>query len=415
MLTFAALAFANGLTTHVTISMDALELLPDGDLRDFMTRPELEDAIRNGTQFPDGGYAVDDGYGEIAHWEPFQQHVRDWILTEYDTPWDDDVSRLVAFNFGESSHGMADQVHDALYMERAKVYDIDSDWESVSMDQAADVALSAGRGGQPTPGRYLPTDVLVPRFSEIGHEVTADTLESGQLATNVAVLWVAGAGQNPAAVEEWHDQFPWASEHILDREVPGNPWDEAIVVSRYWQVLWAEMNPESAAAAAIAAEFEPVMYTFPRDGALGHVKDSTKVEARVTVVFSRGLVSGLLSPQFFVVEDREGNTVEVGTWLFYGDGSHVVHLVPARDWLPEMEYTVTVRPGVAFIDGTTSTASFTFGFSTREPVDAVPAGSGEANPECGCVSTGTGLSGVASVVWLAMIGAAVRFRNRRTG
>lgn len=403
MLLLVSAALANGLTSHVTICMDALTMLPEGELRDFMTDPEMEDAIRNGTQFPDGGYAVGDDYGEIAHWEPFQQHFREWFVGEYSEPWDEDAAKLVAFNYGESCHGMGDQIFDSLFMERSKVYDVESDWASLSMDQATDVALSAGRGGQPTPGEYLPTDVLIPRFEELGHPVTADVLESGQLATNVAVLWVAGAGQNPDAVKEYHDNFPWASEHILDHAIAGNPWDESIVVARYWQILWARMHPGDAEAKAAAAEFEPVMYTFPQDGGLGHVADSTKVESRVTIAFSRAIVSALMSPQFFTVEDRNGNDVQVDTWLFYGEGSHVVHLIPARNWVADMDYTVTVQPGVAFIDGTTTTEPYSFSFSTRKPVDEVPAEAPEANADCGCHSQARGGVGVASLLALAML------------
>ena len=72
LLALHAPALANGQTSHLWITDAALERLPEGELKELLTREDLRPWLRNGTMFPDGGYAVDDGYGEIAHWEPFQ-------------------------------------------------------------------------------------------------------------------------------------------------------------------------------------------------------------------------------------------------------------------------------------------------------------------------------------------------------
>jgi len=76
-------ARANGQTSHLWISDTALDQLPDGELRDFLTRDDLQLMLRNGSMFPDGGYAVGDGYGEIAHWEPFQTAYLVWIRDSF--------------------------------------------------------------------------------------------------------------------------------------------------------------------------------------------------------------------------------------------------------------------------------------------------------------------------------------------
>ena len=116
-------ALANGQTTHMWISHEALEVLPEGDLKSFLEKPEHVAALENGTMFPDGGYAVGHPYGETAHWEPFQGLYRDWILDNFDGPLDPQAGEYVAFYLGMASHGMADQVFDALYMERSKQKD----------------------------------------------------------------------------------------------------------------------------------------------------------------------------------------------------------------------------------------------------------------------------------------------------
>ena len=135
-------ASANGQTTHCWITGQAIGLLPSGDLARLMSDPDMELYWRNGSMFPDGGYANGDGYAELAHWEPFQMAYLGWIAETYEPPYEGDAARHVAFLMGLASHGMADQTFDAMYMSRAWHYDAESDWSN-SMDEATD-PLSRG-------------------------------------------------------------------------------------------------------------------------------------------------------------------------------------------------------------------------------------------------------------------------------
>ena len=373
-------AFANGLTTHVTISQDALPSLPEGDLAELLRDPELWFYLQNGTQFPDGGYAMGEAYSETAHWEPFQDLYFDWIKATYAGNYSSIEARQhIAYLFGLSSHGMGDQVFDSLYMQRAYVYDAASDWDNTSMDQATDVAIGAATGGQQTLEPYVPTDVFVPLMAEAGVTVDAETLEDGQFLTAVAITFGREAGSRPDQQELYRAQFPWAYDHMMDEGVDGAPYWESMVVARYWQVRWALLHDETSA-------FEPVMFTFPQDGDYAHPTDATSPESRVTVFFSRGLVADLLQPDFFEVNDAAGNEIALNEpWVFYGVSSHAVHLSPVEDWPADTDFTVTIHAGVPFIDGTTSLVESTFSFSTKpEPA----AGNPEA-PECGCASAGS--------------------------
>ena len=69
--------------------------------------------LRNGTMFPDGGYAVGD-LQELAHWEQFQDAYRVYIEDTYDTPFTDEGAMHVAFLM-VSPPCMADQVFDSFY------------------------------------------------------------------------------------------------------------------------------------------------------------------------------------------------------------------------------------------------------------------------------------------------------------
>ena len=116
-------ALANGQTTHIWITLHALEHLPEGELKELLTAEANRDALVSGSMFPDGGYAVNDGYGETAHWEPFQLTLLDWIRANQAAPYTDEGERYVAFLLGLSSHGMADQTFDAMYVPKAQQED----------------------------------------------------------------------------------------------------------------------------------------------------------------------------------------------------------------------------------------------------------------------------------------------------
>ena len=101
-------AWANGQTTHVWIAEEALRSLEAGELKSLLSSPELRDPLLNGAMFPDGGYAVSDHYGELAHWEPFQQAYLQWIRDTFPPPWDEgDAAPHVAFLMGLAAHGLA--------------------------------------------------------------------------------------------------------------------------------------------------------------------------------------------------------------------------------------------------------------------------------------------------------------------
>jgi MYXO-CTERM domain-containing protein len=189
------------------------------------------------------------------------------------------------------------------------------------------------------------------------------------------------------------ERFPWAYEHILDDAVPGSPPWEGRVVAEYWQVRWARLNGES-------TESEPIIYTFPQDGAWAHETDASMVESRLTLVYSRGLVDTLVIPDFFLVTDTAGNEYSVTPRVFYGYGSHVVHLSSETGWPANTDFTVTALAGVPFIDGSYSAEEYSFSFSTREPSSAEEAGPPALS--CGCSTSTTPSTGALMVALLAM-------------
>ncbi|HCP47117.1 MAG TPA: hypothetical protein DIU15_13820, partial [Deltaproteobacteria bacterium] len=277
-------AHANGQTTHLWITEDALERLPDGDLATLLRQPDLRDPLLNGTMFPDGGYAVGDDYGEIAHWEPFQQAYLRWIRSNFEPPFDGGESAAhVAFLMGLASHGMADEVFDSLFMERSRCYD--EGWQSgtTHLDTASDVLFAAAVGGVPTPEAWLPTGVLLPLFhDDLDYPVALETMEEGHERLFVALAFTEWARTDQERLDSFALEYAWSSAHLLDESVPGSPPREAAVVAGYWQDLWERLNDPS-------IWTEPILEFVPGDGALGHPLTANAVESRLHLTFSRGV------------------------------------------------------------------------------------------------------------------------------
>lgn len=323
-------AHANGNHTHIGISLMAIELLPAGPLRTLLEDPSLRPMLLNGTIFPDGGYAVKHDYGETAHWEPFQRALATRIRTACPDPLASQACReKAAFLFGMASHGMADQVFDALFMSAAKVHDKEnwSDGLTDSFDSSTDVLWVAAHGGLEPPARWLPMDDLLPTFAALGVQVDAGTIEDGQAVLLTAVLGFGNvSGKNPKKVEEAKARYPWGAAHLDDPLVPGSPPSEARVVASYWQQLWAEWKDGKPATVEVLA-------TMPGGGGAGIAAQASDPGSGVAVVFSRGLDAKSLDSAKLTATAQGSTTPHTCTVnLFYGQSSHVVRLLPKQDW-----------------------------------------------------------------------------------
>ena len=419
LLALHAPALANGQTSHLWITDAALERLPEGELKDLLTREDLRPWLRNGTMFPDGGYAVDDGYGEIAHWEPFQSLYLDWIVEDFSPPWSDEAAQHIAFLMGLASHGMADQVYDALYLEEGYIEDADSEWSRYSADEAADVVFSSLTGPQEVPEDVVPYALMVELFDVYGHEVSVETLEDGQSLLRVAVNLVGQFGQTESAVQLYTARFPWVTSHQQDPLEWGKPADEADVIAIYWQVLWERLHGEDWMS-------EPVIATFPASPDDGLPLSAGDYDARPAVVFARGNADDDVRAGLVSVSDAEGADFSVEPDLYYRNSSHVLLFVPEMDWVEDQIYTVTVQPGVEFLDGRALEEPWSFTLRAGQPVPEPDGDTGApgaadtaASPDgargCGCVTAvqpSPGGPAIQALLALGAFGLVVRRRSR---
>jgi len=394
-------AHANGQTTHVWITRHAIEHLDDGPLKELVQDPGNEAALVHGAMFPDGGYPLGHPYAEDAHWEGFQGDYQAWIEANHAPPFSDEGARHVAFLLGLGSHGMADQTFDAFYFNWSSIKDAEHGWAAgESFDEASDFIMASIHGGQELPERWVPEQTLVDLYTARGIEVDAETLGDGQALLETAVALVGFGSQNPDLVDEYAAMFPWGGAHLDDPDLPGTPACEGVWIAAYWQEVYARLTDTERP--------RPLLGTWPEDGAFGHERDHTQPEARVSLIFPVGLESGSPNPTNFHVEDADGGALPFEVWVYYGAGSHVVHLVPTEDWPEDADITVGARAGLPYQNGESLDQDVSFGFSTRPrpeaPGPAVdtgggtkPAGCATASVPLGRVGMGLGLLGLFSL------------------
>jgi len=338
-------ARANGNVSHLWVTLWARDELPQGELKDLLTRDDLDLMLRNGANFPDGGYAVNDGYGEIAHWEPFQTAYLDWIVDSYEPPWTDEAAQHIAFLMGMASHGMSDQVYDSMYVTRAGVHDEGAPGSSIGLDGSTDVALAAEVGGLQAPELWVPDELMAQLMVEqMGHEVSAGTIRDGQALVAFSLYWVSEAAADPDVVAEHLEAYPWACTHQMDEAVPGSPPTTAPVVAAYWERLWQRLHGEDPLAAPLLAQFPP-------EGSMDHPTDPDDVESMVSFVVARGLYADTVDADTVAVEDEAGEVRPVDAHVYYGQSSHVVNLRPTQGWAELGAHVVTVGPGLQTWDG----------------------------------------------------------------
>ena len=170
---------------------------------------------------------------------------------------------------------------------------------------------------------------------------------------------------------------------------------EARVVARYWQALWKELLGEP-------VELE-VIGQFPDDRTTGHTATAADVEARLSVVFNRGLYSDALTSEVLGVESG-GESIEVDMDLFYRDHSHVVNIAPTGGWMPDATHTLRITPDLRATDDRQLADDFTMTFST-----AVESAQGDEARACGCASGGTNRAVLGW--WIGLFG--LLWRRRR--
>jgi hypothetical protein len=353
-------ALANGSQCHVWIAQRALAQTQGID---WAQQAGLRDVIANAAIFPDGGYAIQHGYGEIAHWEPFltryianlrgntNQRGNKAGLTGVD------LDRAKAFVLGLGAHGMADQVFDASFMKKARVKDAKG-WASGlfnSLDSMSDVMLVAQDGPVAPIAPWWPKNEIMAVYAELGVEVSATQIDDGQGAmANVVLQYGAEVAKSAKSVKAADDRYPWSSAHLLDATEPGSLPCEAFFVARYMEALGARL--------ANADTPLTMLGSIPRAGSDRHPTDHTRVDSQIVLVFSHGIDRDKVAKHAVTLSDIAANpiAVELHWWSSHGN---LLRVVPTKSLQPLTQYTVAIKE-LTSIDGAKLTAPLTFTFRT---------------------------------------------------
>jgi hypothetical protein len=362
---------ANGCNTHAWISLHAIDHLPDGRLKHMLSRPELRATLINGSVFPDGGYVIKDDYGEMAHWEPFVQAYIEWMRDDVRGPFDHGTAAEYAtFLLGLASHGMADQVFDASFVENARIEDAAgwSDELLTSHDTATDVMLVAATGvdflDNPP---WVPADELTAIYRDrLGYAIHPADLEGAQdLMYRIVLNYGVSTAKNPEKLAELEAQYPWTAQHLMAETEVGAPPCEGAVVAAYWLAIWDRLHD-------VSGEQNFLIATYPRDGSKGYATDHTSPYAQLLVVFGSGIQRTQLADRFEVA-DSMGKSYELTADTQWGTAvGNVVKIRALEDWAPSETFTVTVKPGLDFVDGFRMEAPFQFTFSTAAGDPGLP-------------------------------------------
>ncbi len=390
-------AWANGNYSHVWAATDALNYLEEGELRDLLSRPNLLLMLQNGAMFPDSGYAVNDAYGEITHWEPFQTVYLEWIRDTFHPPWTDEAAQHIAFLMGMAAHGMSDQLYDGTFLERAEFLDGYGDVPYMGgIDGVTDTCFAAAMGHMEPPEQWVPAEVLAPLYVvSDGHTLDPATIELGQSLVVVAVMFANDRSQDSDNMAELNELYPWACGNQDNPLVPGSPVTHGPAIANYWQVLWQRLRGSTSFDQPLLGRYFSSVEPWEQ------VRDSDSPESWVAFAMPRGLNPSTVNTSTVKVTDPAMLEHPVHVKVYYGWYSHLVNIMPQEDWADDTEYSVSITPPITSWNEIPLETTHTFRFATsaRPPIQEDPAEedtrgdsgtdaekTGSASPSCSLVA-----------------------------
>jgi len=409
----SAPAQAHGVWSHIHVTGWAAEALPPGELRDFLSEPEVFNALLFGAAFTDSGYWPQQGdlanasrtYSEHTHWEPFIQKFITWILTEDPPPWDDIMSRQrVGFMMGCAAHGLQDEIFDSLFLHQIDHHDHMSQDEA---DPGTDGFLSHGDYLSFFPEPWLPMETLLELYAELDPPITESVIND---AVNLMIFLYVNEDTGPDSAEALYGSFgpslPWTGAYFMDPAVPGSLASEVTPTAGYLQAIWDRLHGAYHGDATI-------VHTFPEPmGEILGVNPDTP-DPWVTLIYGIGVHRDSLTVQWQITDDISIPFTTAAT-QWHAEFGRLHRLMPTESLTPATWFEVEVLPGLTRIDGQASETSHVFTFhSPCDPKDdtncTTPPPPGQAPASQGC-TTATAASG--HLVWALLFFLLYGWRSR---
>jgi hypothetical protein len=277
-------------------------------------------------------------------------------------PWEDAVSRKrVGFLLGCAAHGLQDELFDSLFLPQTHYHEQGA---QDSVDPATDGFLAQAGHLSVIPEEYLPMDVLLSLYAELDVDITEAVIrESVSVLTSFYVNDSLGPIVAEALGEEYEGQLPWTQAHFLDPEVPGSLRSEILPTMLYLQAIWARLHGAS-------LPEDTVVFWFPNGPRRLRSHDPASPDSWVTVVYGQGVHRESATASW---RDVMGTPVSFNTeGTRWGATFGRLHrFMPTEALTPGGQYALTLEPGLARIDGGSTTSPFRLDFQVActEPGD----------------------------------------------
>jgi len=359
-------AMAHGDWGHVHVTGWAIENLPNGELRELFSDPEVASAALYGAAFPDAGYWPNESatreFAEYSHWEPFVQGFVEYLRANHPPPFETAESRkLVGFLLGCAAHGLQDEIFDSTFLFQVDERD---DFGQDEADAGTDFFLYDDGHARFEVAEFVPYDALLELYADLPIEVSEETIRHGVETQNTTYLNRENyALFSDLFVDDSRARIPWTSRHYLDADVPGSLVAEIAPTMRYMEAIWERLH----------GRFDPsnlVVHAFPESPRRLRRHRADTVDGWVTLILGRAIAIGSAAG---VLVDADGTTVGATfTGTRWGHPyPRLVRFMPERDLEPGAIYTARLLPGAALIGGgqTTTASDFSFQVSCTDPAD----------------------------------------------
>ncbi|MGM0558707.1 MAG: MYXO-CTERM sorting domain-containing protein [Myxococcota bacterium] len=358
----ASTATAHGIYGHMHVTGWAVENMPDNELKEFLSEPEVFEALLYGAAFTDSGYWIRSGsyedraraYAEYNHWPPFVYNAIEWLRTNDPPPLDSLESRKrVAFVMGIAAHGLQDEVFDSLFLYQVQEHDNAGQDEA---DRGTDGFMFLDDHVRMRPTEFLPLDMLLELYGDIDEDVDEETIGEATHAMSAYLDEDLGPAIGRSLGEDAEDTIPWSRQHYLDPNIPGSLRAEIIPTMHHLEAVWERIHGRWSAD-------DLVIHTYPATPRRLLSHDHSSPDSWVTFIFGKGVEYGGATGSLIDADGADAPYNRDDTrWGGPGSWTRLATLKPTLDLIPGGYYTAGLSGDVQTIGGESVTLDHQFEF-----------------------------------------------------
>jgi hypothetical protein len=323
-----AAAAAHGIWGHVHVTGWAIENLPEGELKELLSDPEVMNAALFGAAYTDSGYwprgsvaSQTRAYTEHTHWEPFIEDFVEWIRVNDPPPWDNlESKKRFAFMLGCASHGLQDEIFDSIFIDQVDYHDRGG--QDVA-DPGTDGFLSLDGHLRFMPTEYFPKETVIELYEVLNLGIDEETIRYGLDAMEALYVNPRSGYAVAASLGRQHEaKLPWTRTAYFDPDVPGSIRSEILPTMLYQMALWERVN-------GISQAESPILFQYPDTGRRIRSLDPADPASWVTIVTGAGTRARDVSASWSLPDGREVPHTLHGThWGGLDDWSRVIQIRP---------------------------------------------------------------------------------------